>query len=139
MRAAGVLVLGAIAGVAFAQGETIYRCDDGAGGVLYANARCAGGRALELPESRPDPAARERLRQDLEAFERRQAARAAALRERQRPDELRQGAANEAARPVDPPAYAPPIAYYGPLYAAPLRPIKPRSRPLRPPSFVPAR
>ena len=141
MRAAGLLVLGAIAGVAFAQGDAIYRCDDGAGGVLYANVRCPGGRALELPESRPDPAARERLRQDLEAFERRQAARAAALRDRQRQDELRQRTASESARADEPPAYAPPSAFYAPLYAAPLpRPIKPRSRPPRTtPAFVPAR
>ena len=140
MRAAWGLVLGAMAGGAFAQGDTIYRCDDGGGGVLYANVRCPGGRAVELPPDKPDPAARERLRQDLEAFERRQAAREAALRERQRQDELRQRTAAESARPDDAPAYAPPIAYYAPLYAAPLpRPLKPRSRPPRTPAFVPAR
>jgi hypothetical protein len=142
MRAWPVLLLSGIAGSVFAQSDTIYRCDDGRGGVLYANAPCPRGRVVEMPESKPDPAARERLQRDVEAFERRQAAREAALlRERERRDDMRQRAAPE----PDPQderqaSYVPPFAYYAPLYAPPvLRPIKPRPRPPRPPSFVPAR
>jgi len=143
MRAwAVLLLLSGISGGACAQGDPIYRCDDGRGGVLYANAPCPGGRIVALPESKPDPGARERLQRDLEAFERRQAAREVALlRERERQDDARQRNALEAARQDERQAtYAPPVAYYAPLYYPPLqRPIKARPRPPRPPSFVPLR
>jgi hypothetical protein len=142
MRAWPVLLLGGIAGGAFAQGDTIYRCDDGRGGVLYADAPCPGGRVVELPEGKPDPTARERLQRDLDAFERRQAARAAALlRERERQDDLRQRNAPEPARQDEGYAsYVAPFSYYAPLYVPPVqRPIKARPRPARTPSFVPVR
>lgn len=140
MRAWPLLLLGGIAGGAFAQGDAIYRCDDGSGGVLYANAPCPGGRVVALPESKPDPAARERLQRDLEAFERRQSAREAALvRERERRDETRQSTTPQL-QDEQQPSYAPLFAYYAPLYLPPVhRPVKPRPRPPRPPSFVPAR
>lgn len=141
MRAWPVLLLGGIAGGAFAQGDTIYRCDDGRGGVLYANVPCPRGVVIELPEVKPDPAARERLQRDLDAFERRQAAREAALRRERERQDIRQRNAPEPARQDEEQAsYAPPIAYYAPLYFPPVqRPIKARPRPARTPSFVPVR
>src|SRR5688572_1316989 len=60
---------------ALAHANTIYRCSDGAGGVLYADSPCAGGRVVEVPASKVDPLARERLQRDLEAFDKRQALR----------------------------------------------------------------
>lgn len=135
------LLAAAIANGAFAQGDTIYRCDDGRGGVLYANAPCSGGRVIELPETRPDPEARGRLQRDLDAFERRQAARDAALL-RDRENEARKRDLAERARQEAPQAsYAPPIAYYyAPVLVPQLRrPVEPRSRSSRPPSFVPVR
>jgi hypothetical protein len=144
MRAWTVLLLGGLAADATAQGDAIYRCDDGRGGVLYANTPCTGGRVVALPEDKPDPGARERLQRDLEAFERRHAAREAALlRERERLAEQRQRAAPEPAGLDEQQAiYAPEYGYgyYAPPYFPPFKPpIRPRPRPPRPPSFVPAR
>ncbi len=139
-----MLLLAGIAGGAFAQGNAIYRCDDGRGGVLYANTPCPGGHVIALPENKPDPGARERLQRDLEAFERRHAAREAALlRDRELLAEQRRRAAPEPAGPDEQQAiYAPAYGYgyYAPPYFPRFKPpIRPRPRPLRPPSFVPAR
>jgi hypothetical protein len=142
MRAWVLLLMGGIAGGAFAQ-DTIYRCDDGRGGVLYANTPCPGGRVIALVESKPDPAARERLQRDLEAFERRQSAREAAItRERERREEARQRTVANS-QEEQPQSYGLAYGYYGyyaPYYPPPIRPpVKIRPRPPRPPSFVPAR
>jgi Domain of unknown function (DUF4124) len=142
MRAWSLLLLCGIAGDALALGQAIYRCDDGRGGVLYANTPCSGGRVIEVPESKPDPAARERLQRELEAFDRRQAAREAALSERERLAEARRRTAPQTAGQDDETqsSYAPAYGYYGPWYYPPVqRPIKPRPRPQRPPSFLPLR
>ena len=142
MRAWPMLLTAAIANGALAQGDTIYRCDDGRGGVLYVNAPCPGGRVVEIPEARPDPAARERLQRDLDAFERRQAAREAALIRARENEARKRDVEDERIRQELPQAtYAPPIAYYyAPWYVPPVhRPIRPRSEPSRTRSFVPVR
>lgn len=128
------VVAAACAGSALAQQEAIYRCNDGQGGVLYQNTACAGGRTVELQDAKPDPSARERLQRDLEAFERRQALREAA-QHREREAE-RNRVAKAAAAAEQEPAYAPYVYPYAPYYVPPPRPLKPRSRPPRPPSYV---
>lgn len=140
MGAWPVLLLAGIAGGAFAQGDAIYRCNDGRGGVLYADTPCPGGRVVAVPENKPDPGARERLQRDLEAFERRHAAREASLlRDREQLAEQRRRAAPEPALPDEQTIYAPAYGYgyYAPPYFPPFRPpIKPRPQPHRPPSFL---
>ncbi len=136
----GLLVV--IASSALAQGTTIYRCNDGSGGVLYANIPCAGGVALDLPESKPDPAALERLRREQEAFERRQATRdAVSAQAAVRRDELRRRE-EEARRERESQAHAYTPSYpwfYAPMYQPPLPRPPLRPRPPAPYSYVPAR
>jgi Domain of unknown function (DUF4124) len=143
MRGWALLLVSGIAGSALAQGDAIYRCEDGNGGVLYANTPCPGGRVVALVASKPDPAARERLQRDLEAFERRHAAREAALvRERERREEARQRTMSDR-QSEQTPSYAPAYGYYGyyaPFYPPPVQPpVKPRPRTPRQPSFLPVR
>jgi len=71
--AAGVLAAAAFALSAGAQ--TVYRCDDGTGGVLYSDAPCRGGARVDLVPGAADPAAIERLKREQRAFDERQAAR----------------------------------------------------------------
>ena len=135
------IVAAAYAGTAVAQGDTIFRCTDALGAVLYSNTACPGGRALALPGVAPDPAARERLQRELDAFQKRQAVREAAqLRERELQSE-RNRAAAQAAQPEPQAVYASPYYAYGPYYpyAVPPRPPLPRPRPARSSSYVPVR
>jgi hypothetical protein len=129
------------AGAAVAQGDTIYRCTDALGAVLYSNTPCPGGRTLALPDVKPDPAARERLQRDLDAFQKRQAVREAAqLRERELQSE-RNRAAAQTAQAEPQPDYVSPYYAYGTYYpyAVPPRPPLPRPRPTRSSSYVPVR
>ena len=138
------LAVAAIGCVAPAHADTIYRCTDGQRGVLYSNLPCPGGRTLDLPDAKPDPAARERLQREIDAFERRQAVREAAqLRERESQAE-RNRAAARAAEQEQPATYAEPIYSYGLWYPYAVRPSPrpprlPGPRMNRPPSYVPAR
>jgi len=133
-----IVLLLTFAAAAPLRAQTLYRCDDGRGGVLYADNACPNGHAVDLPPHRPDPAARERLERELREFEARQAAREAAWRdaERRRP--------TEAAAPRMPaePSTAPPSATYAPLWLLPIeRAVRPRSKPAprTPPSYLPRR
>jgi hypothetical protein len=65
----------AITGAGHAQ--AIYRCDDGAGGVLYADHPCRNGTKVDVAPGKADPAAIERLEREQWAYEARQAAREA--------------------------------------------------------------
>lgn len=60
-----------------AAAQAIYRCDDGKGGVLYADASCKDGAKVEVLPGKADPAAIERLRREEKAFAERHAVRAA--------------------------------------------------------------
>ncbi len=129
------------------EAAVVYRCIDANGGVLYADEPCKGGVRLDLLESKPDPAAIDRLRREQQAFDQRQAARAAAAeRESDRQLAMRQDALaypGVAALAV-PPDYPYGSYYWGggwPVYAPPnLRPQRPHPpRPVATPSFVPAR
>jgi hypothetical protein len=62
-----------------AAAQAIYRCDDGKGGVLYADAPCKGGAKVEVVPGKVDPAAVERLRREERAFAERHAVREAKL------------------------------------------------------------
>ena len=66
-------LFGAFAAAAGAQ--TVYRCDDGKGGVLYADVPCKQGIRVDIPSGKADPAAIERLQREQRAFAARQAAR----------------------------------------------------------------
>lgn len=132
-----------------ARGEAsvVFRCVDADGGVLYADEPCKGGVRLDIPESKPDPAALDRLRREQQAFDQRQAARAAAAeRDADRQFAMRQDALaypGVAALAVAP-DYPYGSYYWGggwPVFVPPnLRPPRPRPpRPAASPSFVPAR
>lgn len=67
-----------------ARAQAIYRCDDGRGGVLYTDAPCKQGAALDLAPGKANPEAIARLERERQAFEQRQRARdARAEREEQ--------------------------------------------------------
>lgn len=132
----------ATASFAHAQGTTIYRCGDGQGGVLYANVPCAGGVALDIPETKVDHGAQERLRREQEAFEKRQASRDAAFAQAAaRRDEDRKRADEERRQRDDAQrAYVSSYPwFYAPMYEPPLRRPPPRRAPEASRSFVPAR
>ena len=118
----------------FAHASTIYRCSDGAGGVLYADSPCAGGRVVEVPASKVDPLARERLQRDLEAFDKRQALRdAERARQQEQLAQLRRSGANAGpAEPAEPAPYYPYAYGFAPYYVPPQPPPRPRPRPVRP-------
>ena len=127
----GAVVLAACVGP-WAQ-AAIYRCSDGAGGVLYADAPCAGGRVVEVPATKVDPQARERLQRDVEAFDKRQALREAE-RARLKDQQAQARRAEATARATQPPEpVADPYASYGygyaPYYFTPAPPLRPRPRP----------
>lgn len=69
------LALALLCGAAAAQ--SIFRCDDGKGGVLYADVPCRDGAKVDVRAGKADPAAIERLRRDEKAFAERHAAREA--------------------------------------------------------------
>ncbi len=133
MRTVRVMIALAACAATLAQANTIYRCSDGAGGVLYSDSPCAGGRVVEVPQTKIDPLARERLQRDLDAFDKRQALRdAERARQQEQQAQLRRAEAN--ARPaetVEPEPYYYPYAYgFAPYYVPPQPP--PRPRPVRP-------
>ena len=119
---------------ALAQANTIYRCSDGAGGVLYADSPCAGGRVVEVPASKVDPLARERLQRDLEAFDKRQALRdSERARQQEQLAQARRAEANAPPAETTEPAPYYPYAYgFAPYYVPPHPPPRPRPRPVRP-------
>jgi len=126
-----ILAFALMFGGAFAHASTIYRCSDAAGGVLYADAPCTGGRIVDIPRTRIDPLARERLQRDLEAFDKRQAARDA---ERARREREAQSLRAEAAATTPVPEMPPEPTYlYGGLPYAFTPAPPPRPRPLRRP------
>lgn len=132
-----ILVAVALAAFAtsFAHASTIYRCSDGAGGVLYADSPCAGGKVIDLPQSNVDPGARERLQRELDAFDKRQALRdAERARQLERQAQVnRSGTSTQTADAATAPEPYYPYAYgYGPYYVAPQPPPRPRPRPVRP-------
>ena len=150
MRSSSIVIAAATCVVAAAgHADAIYRCSDGAGGVLYRDTPCSGGRVVEIAPSRADPAARERLQREIDAFDKRQAARDAAMaREReQQADQKRRAEADarraeaEARRAEELDASTYPYAYgFAPYYVPPRLPPVPRPRPIRSPdSFVPLR
>ena len=77
IRAAGRIAaaLLAVTIASHAAAQAVYRCDDGKGGVLYADTPCKGGATVDLAPGKADPAAIERLRREQRAFDERQAAR----------------------------------------------------------------
>jgi len=79
IRAAGrvAAALLAVTIASHAAAQAVYRCDDGKGGTLYADAPCKGGAKVDLLPGNADPAAIERLRREQRAFDERQAAREA--------------------------------------------------------------
>ena len=133
-----------IATLAFAaHAQTLYRCDDGRGGVLYADQPCAGGRVVDVPPHRTDPHARERLDRELREFEARHAAREAALR-REREAERQERLARAKAAEEQPEPAAQPWSYYTPYYgygwpARPVRPPRPMPAPRSVPGYLPVR
>jgi len=145
--------LGLAAGCGDVVAQPVYRCDDGTGGVLYADTPCKGGAKVDLLPGKADPAAIERLRREQRAFDERQAtreleARQAALAQReyrlaQREWQYSAGAAMLAERLAAEQNYywggywpwypAPPVA------AQPLPPPRPHlPEALRPAPHVPA-
>ena len=132
MRAMFTVSLLALAAVADA--ATVYRCRDGAGNVMYADAPCANAVVVDLPESRADPRAIERLQRDVAAFHERQALRDAAARDAER-ERLRREADAEAVRRSEAQRVAQEATYYVPGYwwYPPLPIVKPpRPEPRRP-------
>jgi hypothetical protein len=69
------VALGLAAPLVDVAAQPVYRCDDGKGGVLYADTPCKGGATVDLAPGKADPAAIERLRREQRAFDERQAAR----------------------------------------------------------------
>ena len=149
MKLATILLVGGICVTAVADAQTIYRCKESAGGVLYSDTPCTGGRVVEMPEFRSDPAARERLQREIDAFDKRQAARDALARQRENEADARRRADAEAARRAQEREAAQdqaPYGYYGygwypPYYARHDPPPLPRPRPIRPGggSYIPLR
>lgn len=142
MRMLSAVLSIVVTSFAHAEGTTIYRCSDGQGGVLYANIPCAGGVALDIPQTKVDHAAQERLRHEQEAFDKRQASRDAAFAQAaaRRDDERRR--ADEERRQRDDAQRAYVSSYpwfYAPMYEPPLRRPPSRRAPERSRSFVPAR
>lgn len=79
LHAAAAGCLACTAPLALAE-PTIYRCDDGKGGVLYADAPCADGTRVDVVPGKADPQAIERLQREQQAFGQRHAAREAQRR-----------------------------------------------------------
>ena len=124
-----------------AAAQTIYRCDDGSGGVLYADAPCKDGAKVDLLPGKADPAAIERLKRDQKAFDERQAARdAKAQAEAQAIRDARQARAERSGEaPAESIGY-PGYAWGGYWPWPPVPPVPPRPpRPERAPSYVPAK
>ena len=110
--------------------QAIYRCDDGKGGVLYADSPCRGGTVLDLLPGKADPAAIERLRLDQKAFDERQAARdARAQAEAQAARESRRAKAGQAVESEASSAAAYPGYAWGGYW--PYVPVTPLPRPRR--------
>ena len=74
--ACGIAVWAAAA-VGVGGAQAIYRCDDGTGGVLYADHPCRNATKVDVAPGKADPAAIERLEREQRAYEGRQAAREA--------------------------------------------------------------
>jgi hypothetical protein len=139
MRA--ILTLTLLAVAAIAEAATVYRCRDAAGHVLYADVPCTNAVVVELPESRADPRAIERLQRDVAAFHERQALRDAAARgererarreadaEAARRAEAAQRAAQEATWYVPGYWWYPPLPVVKPPRPAPRRPARTVERP----------
>ncbi len=103
MGAGGTLVLALMLPPDARAEAAIYRCTGADGHVTFTDEPCAGGVRVDLRAGQADPAAIVRLRQDQEAFDRRDAQRQAALREaelRRLEFEARVWEANMRYRPV---------------------------------------
>jgi len=148
----GIALAAAIASLAsHAAAQTIFRCDDGRGGVLYSDAPCKQGVKVDLLPGKADPAAIERLEREQRAFDARQAARdaradrdAAAARADRDAERQRQAeAARLAAQPPPPPENYYWSSgwpwWYAPLPVVPRPPVRPpRPEPVAPSGFLPA-
>lgn len=145
------VLVAALMAVGTGDAATIYRCADGRGGVLYVDSPCTNGVVVDAPSGKADAAAIERLRRDIEEFDRRHARREAsdaAAREQARLAAERYRSEEEALRREqerrDASTYAYPYYFGYPYFGVPNRPV-PRKRidvperPLRRPAFVPAR
>ena len=131
--------------VGAAVAQTIYRCDDGHGGVLYADAPCKDGAKVDVLPGKADPAAIERLTREQQAFDERQAVRDA--KSRAEVDAAREERRVWVRRPLE----SDPQATYGgyPGYAwggywpwppvPPRPPHPPRPEPTSTSSYVPSR
>ena len=138
--AALALACAALGGHAAAQ--TIYRCDDGKGGVLYVDAPCKDGAKVDMLPGKADPAAIERLKRDQKAFDERQAVRDARVQaDAQAAREARRLREHQASASEPEPVYGyPPWAWGGYSLGPPVPPVRPRPpRPEPIPSFVPAK
>ncbi len=125
--------------------ETIYKCRDDRGRVLYTSEPCPGGKPVDIQAGKGDPHALERLRQEDAAFNRRMSERRAAEAkeaELRREAELKQREVEATERAAESGAAAAPGPYWGwPVYPArpgygpprPGRPDRP-DRPDRPPT-----
>ena len=80
----GVVVLAAATLGSHVLAQTVYRCEDAKGGVLYADTPCKGGAKVDLLPGKADPAAIERARREQRAFDERQAVRDAGSAEEAR-------------------------------------------------------
>jgi hypothetical protein len=121
--------------------QAIYRCDDGKGGVLYADEPCQGGTRMEIRAGTADPAAIERLRRDQKAFDERHAARQArAQAEAQAAAEARrtERERERASAPAEPTWAYPGYAWGGYWPYVPVTPRPPRPPPVAPQGSVPA-
>jgi hypothetical protein len=80
-RVALALTLGMAAPLGVHADATIYRCTGTGGHVTFTDEPCADGVRVDVRAGQGDPAAIARLRQEQEAFDRRDAQRRAALRD----------------------------------------------------------
>ena len=70
-----VLLAAALLPVEAVRSQSIYRCDDGRGGVLYTDAPCKQGTAVDVAAGKASPEAIARLEREQQAFQQRQMAR----------------------------------------------------------------
>jgi hypothetical protein len=136
------LALACVALGGHAAAQTIYRCDDGKGGVLYVDAPCKDGAKVDMLPGKADPAAIERLKREQKAFDERQAARDARVQaDAQAAREARRVREQQASASEPEPVYGyPPWAWGGYYPWPPVPPVRPRPpRPDTTPSYVPAK